>query len=129
VAEGLKRILVCDDDQDALYMVTFVLTGIGWEVYTSLDSNNIVEKTLECSPAVILMDIHFPEQDGIIASQILKEHPDTKHIPIVMFSSNTDIVHLSQMAGASFYITKPFEIKKLENTVAEAYQEYLSNTG
>jgi hypothetical protein len=33
------------------------------------------------------------------------------------------------MAGASFYITKPFEIKKLENTVAEAYQEYKSNSG
>ena len=52
----MKRVLVCDDDKDILYIMTLALTGIGWEVKTCEDCDNIIDKINEFDPFVIVMD-------------------------------------------------------------------------
>jgi CheY-like chemotaxis protein len=119
---AMKRVLICDDDQDTLYMGTFVLTEDGWDVSTSTDCINIVEKVQKTSPSVILMDITIPEEGGVVATQILKKHPDTKRIPVILFSSNPDIENLAKEAGTPLYITKPYSINRLQEIVNSAYR-------
>jgi len=122
----MKKLLICDDDQDLLFMVTYLLKCSGWDVFTSNDCNNIVERVSKCSPFVILMDIHLPNGGGIKASQLLKKHPDFKVIPIVMFSSDNDIISLANKAGADLYLVKPFDIPKLEGIAERALDIYRS---
>jgi CheY-like chemotaxis protein len=123
----MKRVLICDDDQDVLYLVTFVLTNIGFEVFTSTDCNEIIEKVLEIKPSVIIMDNNIPDEGGVITTQILKKHPDSKHIPVIFFTSHMLIDTLAKDAGADFYLVKPFEIKKFEKLVSKAYTLYKTN--
>jgi CheY-like chemotaxis protein len=123
----MKRALACDQNQDILYLVTFVLTNIGWEVITSADCENIIGKVQQFKPSVILMDNDFPKDAGLITIQNLKKDPHFKHIPVILLSSSNNISGMAERAGTKFCLPKPFDFKKLENIVTEAYEEFKSN--
>jgi CheY-like chemotaxis protein len=150
----IKKVLVCDDDEDVLSMITVVLTGIGWQIYPTTDCSEIIEKACEISPAVILMDINFSnrnsnrinsplkgntnlqstkveqifkehlDRSGVKITQALKLNRQTKHIPVVLFSARDDIANLAEEAGTNLYLKKPFAIDNLENVIAQAYHEF-----
>jgi two-component system cell cycle response regulator DivK len=147
----MRKVLVCDDDQDVLYMVTFILSESGWQVDAIKDYNNIIERVTEFTPSVILMDINFPkinaatfteslkenpnlnapkveqnfkqyfEPMGVKTTQLLKSQPQTLHIPVILFSAREDIATLAEEAGTILYLKKPFAAKKLEEIVNKAY--------
>lgn len=121
----MKRVLVCDDDKSMLYIMTFALTGIDWVVNTSEDCKNIIEKVIEYQPSVIIMDNCIPEIGGIKTIQTLKSHPLYKDIPVILCTSDLSITNLAEDAGADFYLSKPFEIKKIEKLMSEAYDWFM----
>ncbi len=115
-----KRILICDDDSDILSICQFILEEIGLEVYTRTTCNNIISVVDEIKPDVILMDNWIPDTGGIIATRMIKQHPDFKKIPVIYFSANTDIKILAHDAGADAYLAKPFDINDLEKAIRSA---------
>lgn len=115
-----KRILICDDDTDILSICQFILEEIGLEVHTRNNCNNILEVVAQVKPDVILMDNWIPDTGGIIATRIIKQHPEYKNIPVIYFSANTDIKLLAHDAGADSYLAKPFDINDLEAAIATA---------
>jgi CheY-like chemotaxis protein len=121
----MKRVLVCDDDKDILYIVTFALTNIGFEVFTSTDCKNIIQKIRDIQPSVVIMDNVIPDDGGIATTQILKNHPESKHIPVIFFTANDNIRNLSEAAGADFYLGKPYEIERLQRIVLKAYNTFM----
>jgi len=112
-----KRILIFDDDIDILSICTYILEEEGWEVYTSTNCNNIIEKVNDVKPDVILMDNWIPNTGGIIATQTLKNNKKLRNIPVIYFSANNDIQSLAQQAGADTFLAKPFDITELENII------------
>jgi two-component system cell cycle response regulator DivK len=54
------------------------------------------------------------------ATQLLKNNPELKSIPVIFFSANDRVEDLALEAGAEFYLQKPFEIEELETTVSKA---------
>lgn len=110
-------ILIFDDDIDILSICSYILEEQGWEVHTSTNCNNIVEKVRNINPAVILMDNWIPDTGGIIATQSLKNDAELRNIPVVYFSANNDIQSLAKQAGADTYLSKPFDIEELENVI------------
>ena len=123
----MKRVLVCDDDTAISEIVALVLTDSDWEVYTLPDCNNIIEKIESINPSVIFMDNKIPDEGGIVATQIIKNHPEYQEIPVVYFTANNDINALAQKAGADFILQKPFNITQLEETVGKAFKAYNNN--
>ncbi len=115
-----KRILICDDDSDILSICKYILEEFGMKVFTKTNCINIIETVRDIMPDVILMDNWIPDTGGIIATQILKNHPDYKKIPVVYFSANTNIKNLAQKAGADSYLSKPFNIDDLEGAIKNA---------
>lgn len=115
-----KRILICDDDGDILSICEYILKEMGWEVSTRTNCNEILNAVMEVKPDIILMDNWIPDCGGIIATQILKSHPEIRRIPIIYFSANNDIKKLAKEAGADTFLAKPFDIKELEDIVCEA---------
>ncbi len=112
-----KKILLFDDNADILELCTIILKNAGYEVKSSQTSNNIEEQVLGFMPDLILMDNWIPDIGGIVATQNLKKNPILKHIPVIYFSANNDIESLAKLAGAEDYLTKPFDILKLERIV------------
>ena len=108
-----KRILICDDDADILFICSYIFEKQGIEVVTRTHCNNIVETVKDVKPDVILMDNWIPDSGGIIASRSIKEDIELNHIPIVYFSANNDIQALASEAGADAYLAKPFDLEDL----------------
>ncbi|MDB5231308.1 MAG: response regulator receiver protein [Chitinophagaceae bacterium] len=114
-----QTILIFDDDQELLDLCTVILEKKGFVVHTSENCNNIFEKISRFKPDVILMDNWIPDIGGVESTILLKSNPETKNIPVVFFSANNDVPALAAKAGADTYITKPFNISDLEDTILE----------
>ncbi|MEJ6980159.1 response regulator [Pedobacter sp. P351] len=123
----MRRVLVCDDDVNISEIVALVLTDADWEVYTIPDCNNIIEKIESINPSVIFMDHKIPDEGGVIATQIIKNHVDYSEIPVIYFTASDDIDALAEKAGADYILQKPFNIKQLEETVSKAFKSYQAN--
>ena len=122
---GMKTALVFDEDVNNLYSFTFALTNIGWEVLTSSHCDNIVEQVHQSNPSVILITNNLSSQRALISCKILKQHPALSHIPVVCYGSKSVYEEVTS-AGANFYVAMPFEFKKLENVLSEAYMMFKS---
>ena len=112
-----KKIIIFDDDEDILSVCTYVLEEQGWDVHVFTDCNQIIDKVRSVMPDVILMDNWIPDTGGIIATQTLKSNDALKNIPVVYFSSNSDIQLLAKQAGAEAYIAKPFDLEDMERII------------
>ncbi|KHJ36520.1 CAI-1 autoinducer sensor kinase/phosphatase CqsS [Pedobacter glucosidilyticus] len=82
-----KTILIFDDDVNILELCSIILMESGYQVEISETSHDIIEKVTSINPDVILMDNWIPDIGGIKATQLLKQHPDFKHIPVIYFSA------------------------------------------
>jgi len=78
---------------------------------------NVIEKIKACEPKVILMDNKIPETGGIAATRLIKQTENTKNIPVIFFSANTNVAQLSKEAEADHFLQKPFDITELENMI------------
>jgi len=112
-----KRIAIFDDDEEILAICRFILEEKGWEVFTFIDCNSVLEKVSTILPQIILMDNWIPDEGGIIATRKLKKDENLKNIPVIYFSANSDIELLASHAGAETYLSKPFDIDDLETLI------------
>lgn len=117
-----KTVLICDDDQDILEVTKMVLELRGFEVATASDCTNIVELVSNLKPGVILMDLWIPEEGGAAATRLLKATPETRDIPVILFSANNNLAKVVDECGADDYLQKPYNIDDLENKVAQLLQ-------
>jgi len=118
-----KRILVVEDNEQNLYLATFLLERNGYEVITAEDGSEAIEKAKMEKPDLILMDMQLPEMDGFEATRRIKSIPEISHIPIVAVTSYAMVGDKEKAlaAGCVGYIEKPF---MPENFVSEI-EKYL----
>jgi len=105
-----KKILVIEDNEQNLYLVTFLLEQSGYEVISASTGREGVEKAQAEKPDLILMDIQLPEMNGYEATMRIKSIADINQIPIVAVTSYA-MAGDQQKAlavGCAGYIEKPF---------------------
>ena len=109
------RILIVDDEPDAIELMAFNLKTAGYEVVTASDGEEAVRKARALLPALILLDLMLPEVDGLEVCKILRRDPRTSAIPIVMVTAKAAEIDrvLGLELGADDYITKPFSPREL----------------
>src|SRR5436190_4384395 len=110
-----QKILVVDDEPDALELISFNLKGAGYEVLTAEDGNSALRKARARKPDLILLDLMIPEVDGLEVCKILRRDPETSAIPIIMLTAKAGELDriLGLELGANDYITKPFSPREL----------------
>ena len=109
---GKGRILVVDDDEDILRLVSGSLRARGFEMLTAATGSDGVNLCLAQHPDLVILDIELPDKDGI---EVCQEIRRTKLVPIIFLTvrgEETDVV-LGLGVGADSYITKPFRIAEL----------------
>ncbi|MCG3117868.1 MAG: response regulator [Candidatus Manganitrophus sp. SA1] len=104
-----KKILVVDDDPDAVNIVTTILKIAGYSVISAKDGLDAMEKIRCEHPALILLDIMMPRMDGFEVCKAIKKNPKFSHIPVSIISAKMDPVSKKRamMLGVRDYITKP----------------------
>src|SRR6185295_9960235 len=109
------RILVVDDEPDAVELVAVNLKGAGLDVVAAADGEEALRKAREVLPAAIILDLMLPEVDGLEVCKILRRDGVTASIPIIMLTAKAAEVDrvLGLELGADDYLTKPFSPREL----------------
>lgn len=109
----MKRILVVDDNSDILWVVETILKRYGFDVMTTLRGEDVLDRTRKFFPQLILLDVFLSGVDGIAVCNTLKSNPETKDIPIIMFSAHTNFTDLKKFCKADDFVAKPFDTNEL----------------
>lgn len=113
----MSKILVIDDDEGILESLDILLQTEGFTVRTSPDGKQTVRLAVSFQPDIILLDILLSGMDGRDVAVELKKNPETKHIPIIMISAHPTAAQSVKKIGAVAFISKPFGIEKLRETL------------
>lgn len=105
----IKKILVVDDNRDAILILTATLKREGYHVVAATNGQEAVEKGLEENPALILLDLMLPKMDGLEVCKVLKANPKTGHVPVLILTAKKDAESKKRSLelGASEYLLKP----------------------
>ena len=109
------KILVVDDEPDALELIEVNLKGAGFDVLSAANGRQALEKARAMLPALVLLDVMLPEVDGLEVCKNLRRDPKTAFIPIIMLTARAAEIDrvLGLELGADDYITKPFSPREL----------------
>jgi two-component system alkaline phosphatase synthesis response regulator PhoP len=122
------KILVIDDEQSIIDLVTAYLHQEGYEIYTAMDGPSGLKAAHAFHPDLIVLDIMLPGMDGIELLTQLRRESDVYVIMLTARSEETDkIVGLS--VGADDYLTKPFSPRELVARVKAALRRLRVGAG
>ncbi len=117
-----KRILVIDDDPDAVYLLQETLDPHEFEVVGIRDSVIGQQQARELQPDAILLDILMPDKDGWQVLHDLKADGTTAHIPIILLTI-VDKKALGFRLGASAYLLKPLNPHEVTATLSRVTRQ------
>ena len=103
------KILIIEDNEQNLYLITFILEKHGYQVVQARDGQEGIRLARQVKPALILLDIQLPAMDGYEVARRLKEKPESRDIPVVAVTSYAMVGDREQIlaAGCEGYIEKP----------------------
>ncbi|NLH73846.1 MAG: response regulator transcription factor [Verrucomicrobia bacterium] len=110
-----EKILVVDDEPDAVELIEFSLKQAGYDVITAADGAEAVRKAQSFLPNLIVLDLMLPEIDGLEVCRLLRRNQSTASIPILMLTAKAAEVDrvVGFELGAEDYVTKPFSPREL----------------
>jgi twitching motility two-component system response regulator PilH len=106
----VRTVLVVDDLKTDRDLIGKVVTAAGHHPEYAEDGEQAFDKAKALRPALVLLDVVMPKQDGFATCRKLKKDPETAAIPVVMVTSkNTETDRFwAEKQGASDLIAKPF---------------------
>jgi len=113
-----KKVLIVDDEENVRRLLRSML-GNKYIVLEAKDGEVAIDIARSQRPDIILMDIMMPNIDGYTACHTIKKDPVTKTIPVVMVTAVGQELNkvLAKEMGADGYITKPFSLRDLLDTI------------
>jgi len=118
------HILLADDDQWTVHMVSTVLERRGYSVETACDGEDALRKALARPPDLLITDALMPLLDGWGLVKTLRARTEFAHLPVIFLSalsSDEDRIRGFRL-GADDYVTKPFRFEEFDFRVARTVQ-------
>ena len=109
------KILVVDDEPEAVELIEFNLKQAGFDVLTASDGEEALRKAKAALPALSVLDLMLPEIDGLEVCKLLRRDAATARIPILMLTAKAAEIDrvLGLELGGDDYVTKPFSPREL----------------
>ena len=109
--DHMKKILIIEDDINLIELYQAKFSMEGYTVLTASDGEIGIDQAVKEQPHIILLDILMPHVNGFEVLKGLKEHPETKDIPVIVYtnlgSSDSDEKReLAFSLGAADYLVK-----------------------
>jgi two-component system cell cycle response regulator DivK len=114
------RVLVIEDNDQNLYLVTFLLERYGLDVIAARDGHSGIEMAIQVKPDLILLDIQLPGIDGYAVARAIRAIPELATLPIVAVTSYAMVGDRERCleAGCTDYIEKPINAEKFIQQIA-----------
>jgi CheY-like chemotaxis protein len=111
-----KRILIADDDDDALAGLANLLNGMGHEIAFASDGEKAVEVARQFTPEVVILDLGMPLVDGLAAARALRGLPNGYAMLLVALTGWGQPQHreMTQAAGFDMHLVKPITADQLQ---------------
>jgi DNA-binding response OmpR family regulator len=121
-----RQILLVEDDLYSAETLQFALEAKGHKVTLATNGRDALNMVNNEMPQLIILDIMMPKMDGYHFCRLLKFDARFKHIPVIIVSSKIQEADrkLGLACGGDEYITKPYDLNMLINTV----EKYLDNS-
>lgn len=116
------KILIIDDEQDIIQMLSRLLVRSGYTVFSAVDGNQGIKVFEENDIDLVITDIIMPDKEGIeVILHLLKKKAECKIIAVSGggYLSANDYLETAREIGAVKTFSKPFNPKDLLNTVNE----------
>jgi two-component system phosphate regulon response regulator PhoB len=109
------KILIIDDEQDVIDLLTLHLRKAGFALSTATDGAAGLRLAREESPALIVLDLMLPKMPGLEICKVLKTDTATRGIPVLMLTAKAEEIDriVGLEFGADDYVTKPFSPREL----------------
>src|SRR6266850_5320350 len=109
------KVLVVDDEPEAVELVEFNLKQAGFDVISAGDGGEALKKARSVLPELIILDVMLPEVDGMEICKMLRRDKTTAKIPVIMLTAKAAEIDrvVGLEIGADDYITKPFSPREL----------------
>ena len=122
-----KKILVVDDEEDFVELLTFNLRRRGYRVTAAYDGAGALSAARRDDPDLILLDYMLPGMDGMSVLRCLRQFDASRRIPIVMVTARLDspLIFEAVRCGVTDVMHKPFSMKDLTRWV----EHWLSPAG
>jgi two-component system, cell cycle response regulator DivK len=107
----MKRVLVIEDNEDNMHLMTFILQKNGYAVIKAENGKKGIEQAMKEQPDFILLDIQLPDMDGLAVLKKIRQSEKTraiKAIAVTSYAMTGDRERLVQ-AGCNGYIEKPID--------------------
>ena len=114
------QVLVIEDNEQNIYMITYLLENAGFEVVQARDGIAGLDHARSRCPDLIILDIQLPELDGYEVARRLRAQPSLVRVPIVAVTSYAMAGdrERSLSAGCTEYLEKPIEPNSFVASVA-----------
>ena len=122
--DGLKTVLVVDDDPDARDFFITVLEDNGYATVSARDGNEALERLEESIPDLVTLDVTMPEKSGVGVYRKLRETEEYKGIPVIIITGVSGdfkqfISTRRHVPPPEGYLSKPVEAEELAARVKE----------
>jgi DNA-binding NtrC family response regulator len=112
-----KKVLIVDDDAAVRRVIRRALQDADCDFIEASDGSEVREIVRWMRPAVVLLDIHMPELDGIaVTDELSRAYPDIRVI-IVTGDATEKRAKLAMERGARDFVAKPIDVDYLRRTV------------
>jgi two-component system phosphate regulon response regulator PhoB len=121
-----KKVLIVDDEPDAVDFTKEVVEGEGYSVVTASDGSKGLAAMRREKPDLVILDVQMPDMDGFEVFQEMKKDESLKSIPVVMLTGIKEKVGIGFSADEmksfmgerpSDYIEKPIDPAKLKQAL------------
>ncbi len=122
--ELLRTVLIADDESSIRLLVHATIESDDYAVVEAADGAQAWALTQDLKPALVLLDVQMPGQSGLEVLRSIKADPGLKGTRVILLTSKAQErdIEIGLIAGADFYLTKPFSPLDLLTRVEEALE-------
>ncbi|HNS32080.1 MAG TPA: response regulator [bacterium] len=126
-----KKVLVIEDNEQNLYLTTFLLEKNGFAVVSAKNGHEGILAANEIRPDMILLDIQLPQIDGYTVARRLRKNRELDNVPVVAVTSYAMVGDRERAleSGCSGYIEKPINPDTFISEVKKYFKEAVEKKG
>jgi two-component system chemotaxis response regulator CheY len=116
----MTKIILCVDDSASIrQMVKLTLSGAGYQILQASDGAEGLAKARETTVNLVVTDLNMPVMNGLGLIRELRKLPAYRGVPIIFLTTESDasLKQQAKAAGATGWITKPFQQEQLVGVV------------
>jgi len=119
------QFLIVDDSPTMLRIIRNALNEIGYsDIDEAGDGEEAIKMMATTDPDFVITDWNMPNMDGVELATTLRNHPEYRHLPILMITTRgmKEDVKTAMRAEVNNYIVKPFEPEVLDEKIDHCLQ-------